>query len=189
MLSDAHCRSVARGLWLLISIACCACLAGFVKLPRQLVHNGKNMRSDIPDSEWQRADPVVRRRALKRWIPSALAGLLLVIGLSSLADRNDVEHALPLLYAMLALLFSISLVILWPIRRLWLIGRDADQTRRFPPPGLAVIRDTRVFHGEAAQLRGRLLQALASVMGFFVVLTPLAMMWLVLSLTYPVGRY
>ncbi|MDH3378118.1 MAG: hypothetical protein OEQ39_14320 [Gammaproteobacteria bacterium] len=44
---------------------------------------------------------------------------------------------------------------------LWSLGRRTLRAREFPPPGLRVIRDTRVITGEAAGSRGRQLKLLA----------------------------
>jgi hypothetical protein len=45
--------------------------------------------------------------------------------------------------------------------RIWSLGGRVLRAREFPPPGLRVIRATRVITGDAAVLRGRLLRMLA----------------------------
>jgi hypothetical protein len=52
------------------------------------------------------------------------------------------------------------------------------KARRFPPPGEPVVRDTPIRRGEAAVLSGRILQNLAVALALFVLLTPLALGWL-----------
>ena len=44
---------------------------------------------------------------------------------------------------------------------LFLIGQRVIDSRRSPPPGHSVIRDTKIMEGHAAVTRGRLLQALS----------------------------
>ena len=44
---------------------------------------------------------------------------------------------------------------------LWSFGRTVVRTKRFPPPGVAVIRDTPILQNQDAYRRGRLLQILA----------------------------
>lgn len=141
------------------------------------------------EREYQRADPAARRRALQKMLPLFLVGLLTAVALTTLANRADAGQSVQMLFVMLALLVVICLVMLWPIRRLWLIGRDAGKTQRFPPPGLTVLRDTPVFHGEEARRRGRVMQVFATTLGVFVILTPLALIWLVSALVHPLSGY
>ena len=84
--------------------------------------------------------------------------------------------------AAFAVLCVTSVLLLKPLRKLWQVGRDARQQQRFPPIGLAVIRDTRVRHGDAAQRQGKRLQDLAVLMAFFVVALPIAVGWLLVQL-------
>ncbi|MCB1772494.1 MAG: hypothetical protein KDI88_02675 [Gammaproteobacteria bacterium] len=140
----------------------------------------------MPDQpEIQYADPEARRRALRWLVPSALVGLLLAAVLTYMGSGDDVDSAVTSVYLMLAALIVIAALMLWPLYRLWNTGRAARRTRRFPPEGLAVIRDTPVHRGDAAVLRGRLLQVLAGVMAFFVILTPLVIAGMVLVLLRP----
>jgi hypothetical protein len=135
--------------------------------------------------EIQYADPEARRRALRWFVPAALIGLLLATALTYTGAGGDVDSAVTSIYLMLTVLVVIAAMMLWPLYRLWAIGRDARGSRRFPPAGVAVIRDTPVHRGDAAVLRGRLLQVLAAVMAFFVVLTPLAIAGMVFVLLRP----
>jgi hypothetical protein len=65
---------------------------------------------------------------------------------------------------------------------LWSLGARVVRAARFPPPGLAVVRDTPVLTGEKAVVRGRLLRGLALVIGGSVAAVPLALAWIVRSL-------
>ncbi|OHB64968.1 MAG: hypothetical protein A2Y77_09345 [Planctomycetes bacterium RBG_13_62_9] len=47
---------------------------------------------------------------------------------------------------------------------LYRYGRRAVRSRRMPPPGTRVVRDTRVFEGDAAVARGRLAMAMAGIL-------------------------
>jgi hypothetical protein len=79
---------------------------------------------------------------------------------------------------LLGLLLLIGIVMLWPLRTLWRTGQSAMKARRFPPPGEPVVRDTPIRQGEEAVLSGRILQNLAVALALFVLLTPLALGWL-----------
>lgn len=138
------------------------------------------------DGEIQRADPEARQRARRWWLPAGGVGLGLAAALTALSHRIDGPADLPLIYSFWGILLAIGLLMLWPIRGLWLTGREAMRERHFPPPSSRVVRDTRVFRGEAAVLRGRLLQAFALALGVFVVLTPMAIGWLMFSVTLPI---
>ncbi len=50
----------------------------------------------------------------------------------------------------------------------WRLGDRVVRSNRFPPPGMRVIRDTVVWHGDSARRRGRFLQGLALILGFVV---------------------
>jgi hypothetical protein len=140
----------------------------------------------MPDQpEIQRADPEARVRALRWFIPAAVIGLLLAAALTYMGSSGDIDTALSSVYLMLGLLIVVVLLMLWPLYRLWSIGRAARESGRYPPPGLAVIRDTPVFHGAAAALRGRMLQVLAVTMGVFAVMTPLVIAAMVFTLLKP----
>ena len=129
----------------------------------------------------QPVDPQKRRRTL-RWLgPTAGLGLMLAAVLTVFGQRVEEAQDRPLLYALFAALVVVGILVLSPVWRLWQTGRQAKHQRRFPPPDSAVVRDTRVYRGEAAVVRGGLLQALAVSLGVFVVLTPLAIGWLILG--------
>ena len=92
-------------------------------------------------TETQSADPIARRRLLWQLLPPAVLGLLIAAGLTVWTNVAEGEGALAPLIAALLLLCLISLAMLQPLYRLWQVGRDARQQRRFPPLGLAVISD------------------------------------------------
>lgn len=135
-----------------------------------------------PDPEIQPADRETRRRAL-RWLgPTAGVGLVLAAGLTASRRRLEEVADLSLVYGLWGALVVIAALMLVPIWWLWRSGRLASQERRFPSADALVVRDTRVYRGEGAILRGRLLQALAVSLAAFVVLTPLAIGWLIIDL-------
>jgi hypothetical protein len=142
----------------------------------------------VPDNaDIQLADPVLRHRRLARFTPLALIGLSLAGLLVWWGNRADILVADAVQSAVLVLAWAIALALLLPTRAMWCQGRDARQQRRFPPIRTAVIRDTPVFHGDAAALRGHLQQALAVALGAFLLLTPLALSVLVLGSAFAPG--
>jgi hypothetical protein len=107
-----------------------------------------------------RGDPALRRRAL------LLLPLLLVLGLVALATAPRASHLLILwlqqspgggkraVLAMLGFAAPFTLAA-------WLVGGDAVRrsmltlrARRFPPPGMRVVRDTPVLRGRPARVFG-----------------------------------
>ena len=129
------------------------------------------------ESEIQRADPAARARLLRTLVPVAGTGLLLAAALTLLAERLSDQAPLALVLGLSGLLL-IGIAMLWPLRTLWRTGQTAVRTRRFPPPGEPVVRDTPIRRGKDAVLSGRILQALAVALATFVLLTPLAVGWL-----------
>ncbi len=120
-------------------------------------------------TEIQKADPRARRRALLIVGAGTLVGVLLLATVDSGrpafeawvdADRHArsrlVAGALILLMAGPAIAMSVYL---------WRLGTQIVQSRRFPPPGRRVVRDTPVVIGEAAARAGRWLRILAVALG------------------------
>jgi hypothetical protein len=130
------------------------------------------------ESGIQKADPAARARLLRWLVPFAGVGLLLAGALTLSADRLVAQAPLQFVLGLLGLLLLIGIVMLWPLRTLWRTGQSAMKARRFPPPGEPVVRDTPIRRGEEAVLSGRILQNLAVALALFVLLTPLALGWL-----------
>ena len=65
---------------------------------------------------------------------------------------------------------------------MWLHGGRIRESRRYPPPGAKVIRDTPVAHGEVARARGLALRVLAVLLGLLCAGTLLAVYRLVTRL-------
>ena len=130
----------------------------------------------------QPADPGARRRAVLWLLLGTAAGLLLLFLVDAVTRQIDEPaQALRWLYLLIGLLALASLLMLWPLSRLWRIGRDARRAQRFPPPGLALTRATTVLHGAAAERRGRLLQWFAAGVALTVLLIPLWLAWMTLT--------
>jgi hypothetical protein len=63
----------------------------------------------------------------------------------------------------------------------WRLGAKAVRAERFPPPGLATVRDTPIVRGPAARRRGRLLQSAAVALAVVAGAIPF-LVWRLLSL-------
>jgi hypothetical protein len=115
--------------------------------------------------EIQRADPIIRRRALVAVAVVALAGWGLYFGLehrlaglggSSLAHVRDVlERAL--IWSSWAAFLPVAVL----AACMWRYGTRVCRAGRFPAPGSKVVRDTPVLHGPPARRRGTALRVLA----------------------------
>lgn len=118
----------------------------------------------------QKADPVARARALR----FALVVLIVCFALLAWFLTNK-DNLVNWLFANLDALvanswipWSFMLVVLSPVLVLggWLVltGRRVMQGKRFPPPGMAVTKDTEILTGEAAQRRARQYQVTGVVL-------------------------
>jgi hypothetical protein len=67
-------------------------------------------------------------------------------------------------YGWIVMAATVSVPLLVFASYCWWLGRRVVAAQRFPPPGLAVVRDTVVVRGDAAQRRGRVLQLCAAVL-------------------------
>ena len=135
--------------------------------------NGKT-----PD-EVQPADPGARRKAI--WVVgvTTLLGVCAILAfeyfqgdLQEWLERNIgylVRH--PVLVFLAGLAF-VSPVVVAGIYLL-VLGSRAVRTRRFPPPGYAVVRDTPVHHGVQAIRRGRIIQLVSLLVMVAAVTLPL----------------
>ena len=117
-------------------------------------------------SEIQKADPDARRRALTIVLVALGLGLA---GLAALTAREEQfqrwleanadwlarEPWIVALAGLVAVAPMIALAVY-----LFIVGARMARTQRYPPPGVAVTRDTPVVTGRGAVLRGRFVQAL-----------------------------
>jgi len=128
------------------------------------------------EPQFQKADPAARRRALIILAAIAILGLILVPLLDRLGEglqewmHDDPERAAPEvanLLRLLAVLMATPLVVL----SLWLAWYAARvySHGRFPPPGVAVLRDTRILEDAPARRRAVVGFILAALMLAFAV--------------------
>ena len=66
---------------------------------------------------------------------------------------------------------------------LYVYGHRATKAQRMPPPGYEVVRDTRVFEGDPARMRGRIVQLLALMLLLCATLVPFVLWYVFHSLT------
>lgn len=118
-------------------------------------------------SNIQKADPQARRRALVITFAVIVIGMCVMVLLERnqtrmaewfVANRATISDKTGLVAAVTSALFAPFFAVAIYI---FLIGRRIVDTRRYPPPGHSVIRDTKIMQGRAAVTRGRLLQALS----------------------------
>lgn len=126
----------------------------------------------VAPHEIQKADPRARRIAIALLGLATLAGLALVatleLQLTGLLrwiteDPERMDDRLVICSWGLALAVVVPMLLL--AAYLWRLSARIVHSGFFPPPGMRVIRDTRVLFGRAAVRRGRLLKVLASLAG------------------------
>lgn len=119
-------------------------------------------------SDVRKADPALRRRMLLFVALAVIVAALLIFFLERyraplrewlLAEPGMTAQRGGMIITLLAVL-SVAPLIGFAVY-LWSIGGRALRAREFPPPGLRVIRDTRMITGEAAVSRAHQLKLLA----------------------------
>lgn len=119
--------------------------------------------------ELRKADPEARRRAVLTILIATAVGVLVIFAFEQnrqvledwlLADPETAKQRAGWLLLLLAALLQLP-TIGFAIY-LWSIAGKILRAREYPPPGLAVIRDTPVVTGTAAEARGRQLRLLAT---------------------------
>ncbi len=108
------------------------------------------------------ADKSYRRRIISIYVVLVLIGLVLIGWVLPLTkayiEQLEPETALRTLKATLVVVFLTIVPIALYILS---FGRKVMQHERFPPPGVKVIRDTKIIEGQKARVRGRLLVVLS----------------------------
>lgn len=118
----------------------------------------------------QKADPGVRRNAILVTTAAGAVGLALVVSMDHFSTdiATWVESGVQENKKISAVVSAVVMVLVAPIlfasAYLFLLGRRTVSARRYPPPGVAVIRDTPVVEGNRSLVRGRIIQVLAIVL-------------------------
>jgi hypothetical protein len=140
----------------------------------------------------QKADVGARRTTL--WLTAVALVLGGVLVLAFDAAREEIQAWMALRLddsgEVEGTLLAISILAILPLIAagiyLFQLGRRSVRARRFPPPGVAVVRDTRVLEGHEGRRRGRLLQVLAGMLIAAALLVPFAL-WRVTQSLLAVG--
>ena len=122
----------------------------------------------------QKADTKARTRAVIITFAVIVIGLCLMI----LFERNQ-DRLVDWFVANMAIIYDNTGVVAAAVSAffapfyvvagyLFLIGHRVTDSRRYPPPGQHVIRDTKIMEGHAAVTRGRLFQALSIMLALAV---------------------
>jgi len=114
----------------------------------------------MSEPEIQKADPSARRKALIIMLVGAMVGVPLSLNVEGWLKTNSeliLSHPL-ILCATLALPLLVGAG--WS----WLLGCRIVASKKWPPPGMKVIKDTRVEIGDRAVRRGTAIRVLAGVL-------------------------
>jgi hypothetical protein len=116
----------------------------------------------------QKADPRTRRLAVLLVAGGTLAGLAAIWfvdawrpALDAWLTREPARTGERLRLVVWGLIGANALPVLGLAVYLWRLGARIARAERFPPPGMAVVRDTVVLLGTRARRRGRLVQGVA----------------------------
>jgi hypothetical protein len=143
-------------------------------------------------NEIQRADPVARRRAVWVVVIGSLIGGVAIFaferyrpGLEQwlVSDPDLLAPRLTTVTLFLAVIITAPLFVV--AAYLWVRGTSVCRYQRFPLQGERLLRDTPVVRGQAAAVRGRVLQFFA--VGLAVMATLLA--WVLWGLATIVGNH
>lgn len=138
--------------------------------------------------EIQKADPQARRRAaVVIAVGMAIAAFLVLV----LKDYRSVllewlvsrPELWPVRIKIVAIVLAVlSVVPLYGISvYLWRFGGVVTEARRFPPPGSAVVRDTRILMGRDALRRGRTSRAMAVLLAVAATALAIALWWVAVA--------
>jgi hypothetical protein len=120
-------------------------------------------------AEIQKADPHAVRIVVAVIASATLLGVVLINATEELHPevqawiRQDVRVRVPMALAV------VTLITVGPVvgvaAYLWRFGQRMIRTRRYPPEGFRMVRDTQVVTGDAAIRQGRLVLGLATIIG------------------------
>ena len=137
------------------------------------------------NSKIVQTDKTYRRKILVILFLIVLAGLALFQWLVPWANetvhRIDPQKGLTLVRCALIVMF---LAIIFSAVYLAFFGRNVLKHRSFPPPGVKVLRDTRLVEGDSAIIRGQiivLLSLLLFIFGLYGVLVTLYKLYLLIG--------
>ena len=137
----------------------------------------------------QKANPHARKKALAIVLITACAGSAIIgaYGYFEAEIYRYIEGNLEYLVKNSYLAFLLGVVMAAPVIAaagyLAVYGHRAVKAQRMPPPGYEVVRDTRVFEGGPARVRGRAVQLLAAMLLLCATLVPFVMWYVFHGLT------
>lgn len=133
------------------------------------------------------ADPRARRTAIALLVAGLIVGTALLLFFDRarpeiarwiLADKQQVAFRARIVLSVVAVIVVGPLVGF--AAYFFRLGAATVRSARFPPPGTAMLHDTRVIAGDAAHTRGRVLQAV-SVMLVVLALAIAVLLWTLAS--------
>ncbi len=139
--------------------------------------------------EIQQADPAARKNAILWFLVVMGIGAPLIYMMEiyradliagSGSDPQRAIDRLRLTINVFAAVFSVPLCLGGVY--LWRVGTRMITAQRFPPPGMAVVRDTAVVTGAAACRRGYVIKAIAVALSALAIVIPMTLKLILESL-------
>lgn len=130
---------------------------------------------------YQQADPEARRKLIVYLLIGAVIGAGAIYYYSELlADAiDDPELAFERLALIVNSLYVLVIPAIWFAVRIWRIARLTSEAESYPPPGIAVVRDTRIVTGGDALRRAFAMRLVAVLVVATSILLPTVLMMLV----------
>ena len=132
-------------------------------------------------AEYQTADPDTRRRAVIYLLVAAIIGVISIAFYRNLLESagSDPELLAERLTLIVSSLYVLVLPAIWFALRVNRVARLTHESGRYPPPGMAVVRDTRIVTGGDATRRAWAARIVAVLVVVSSVLTPTVLLMLV----------
>jgi hypothetical protein len=140
------------------------------------------MQGSREEHEVQPHDPGARRQAILLFVVVAAIGGVAILRLepylesiTGLADTDPREALRQLAFVTKVMTVAIIVPMFAFVAWLLVLARRVHRAERFPPPGMALTRDTRILRGRAARVRAWSIAVLALALAASSIVLPVFM--------------
>ena len=145
---------------------------------------------EASEDEIQRADPAAQKKALFLVLIVVAVGVVVMWGFESAftgieenADADPVD-AVSQMVSTIRVFAAMTAILTMAIAAwIWLLSSRIFKAERFPPPGMALVRDVRIVRGGQARMFARVGFVAAGLCGVGAIVLPLMLLRLVSLIT------